>query len=90
MAQRDPEYILHLAAHVVNSPFTFLTTSHPAEPLTLSQLKETDSYSKSCSLDGTIREKAASETETEETKILQGVCILKLYLLVGCCSKINL
>lgn len=37
-------------------------TFHPAEMLNPSQVKETDSYSKSCSLDGMI-EKDESEKE---------------------------
>ena len=43
-------------------------TLHPADTLKPSQVKWTDSYSKSCSLVGTIR-KAASETEKWRTQL---------------------
>lgn len=42
-------------------------TFHPAEMLNPSQVKETDSYSKSCSLDGMI-EKDESEKEEQCNK----------------------
>lgn len=51
--------------HVLRNSLAFLTL-HPAKTLNPSQVKETDVYSKICSLVGTMR-KAATDTKKKRT-----------------------
>lgn len=55
--------------HAFKNSLAFLT-DHPAETFTPKQVNETDSYSKVCSLVGTIRT-APSDAEQQRTRLIK-------------------